>query len=67
MVEVVKHIAPDPAGLEAAKAELTNQLLTAKHQLAMEVLTARLRDEAQIKLNQKVVARLLGGPASEAM
>ncbi|NCO58055.1 MAG: hypothetical protein COW73_11685 [Nitrospirae bacterium CG18_big_fil_WC_8_21_14_2_50_70_55] len=67
VVEVVKHIAPDPAGLEAAKAELTNQLLTAKHQLAMEVLTARLRDEAQIKLNQKVVARLLGGPASEAM
>jgi len=60
VVEVAKHIAPDPAGLEAAKEKIRNQLLTAKHQLAMEVLTARLREEAQVKLNQKVVARILG-------
>lgn len=66
VVEVAKHIAPDAAGLEAAKEQLRNQLLTAKHQLAMEVVTARLQEEAQVKLNQKVVARILGsGGAAE--
>ncbi len=66
VVEVTKHIAPDPAGLEAAKEALRNQLLTAKHQLAMEVLTARLQEEAQVKMNPKVVARILGsGGAAE--
>ncbi len=60
VVEVTKHIAPDPAGLKAAKEKIRNQLLTAKLQLAMEVLTARLREEAQVKMNQKVVARILG-------
>jgi len=67
VVEVAKHIAPDPAGLAAASEKIRNQLLTAKHQLAMEVLTARLREEAQVKMNQKVVARILGGAVTADM
>ncbi len=63
VVEVEKRIAPDPAGLEKRKEALRQRLLAAKHDLAMNALTAYLRQESQVKLNPKVVARILGGPA----